>query len=305
MKELIKDIKCAIHSGYNAERILREIQQLKYCIRYDWLIEKALNSREQGTSSEKLCEEEVIVSLTSYGKRLYDVAVTIESIMQGSMKPNKIILWLGEEMKSSILPLTLRNQQKRGLEISFCKDIHSYTKLIPTLRKYPNDTIITIDDDAIYHYDLIEKLVNRHKDCPQHIIANRIHRVVLDCDNRPVSYLKWEWYANPSDDSSLNFFTGVGGVLYPPHSLDEEVLNESVFVDICKYADDVWFNAMALKKGTKTMKCYTHDSKGEDYMCNMDVQDTGLNLINNGAGCANDRQLKAVFDKYKLWDKLN
>lgn len=302
MRKLIQKIKRFFNIGYYSN-VLKE--QLIYERRNDWMINQALNYNESGVTNETLCENEVIVSLTTYGKRLYEVASTIESIMQGSVKPNRIILWLGEDMRNVILPITLQKQQKRGLEIAYCKDIRSYTKLIPTLKKYPEATIITIDDDLIYTYDLVEKLVNMHKNYPKHIIANRIHRIILGKNGRPIQYMKWNWSTDPTDCSPLNFFTGVGGVLYPPHSLDEEVFNERVFTNICKYADDIWFYAMALKKGTQVLKCYTHNEKGDDYIINPNVQDIGLLNINTGSTGLNDKQLKAVFERYNLWNKLH
>lgn len=278
---------------------------MNYAIKHDALIEKALHSTEMGVTSEKLCEHEVVVSLTSYGRRLYDVAPTIESIMQGSMKPNRIVLWLGEELRETTLPLTLKNQEKRGLEIAFCRDIRSYTKLVPALCRFPESTIITIDDDAIYWYDLVERLVNEHSSFPGNIIANRAHRVKLGKDGRPLCYSKWNLCASELGESVLNCLTGCGGVLYPPHSLDPEVLNEQAFLSICKNADDIWFYAMALKAGTRVRKCPTHDAGGEDYISNEGVQDTALKLVNVRKGrSANDVQLEAVFDRYALWDKL-
>ena len=65
------------------------------------------------------------------------------------------------------------------LEVRYCKDIRSYKKLIPALRSYPDDAIITIDDDAIYHIDLIEKLVNSYIKDPQFIYFNRGRRIHL------------------------------------------------------------------------------------------------------------------------------
>lgn len=306
MKRLIKKIKSTVNAKYQAERVLQEMRQLQYCIRRDQLTEKAINSKDSGVSSEKLCEEEVIVSLTTYGKRLYEVAFTIESIMQGSMKPNKIVLWLGEDLKDTRLPLALQNQQKRGLEIAFCKDVRSYKKLIPALCKYPQAGIITIDDDLVYDYDLVEKLVNAHMRYPQDIIANRMHRIVLGRDGKPVSYIDWEWNANPDieETSHLLFLTGGGGTFYPPNSLHPEVKNEKVFMDICKFADDVWFNAMALMNGTKVRKCYTHSPMGEDYLYSLYGQEKALCHINVGQNCANDRQILSVFNKYQLWGKL-
>lgn len=279
-------------------------KQLAYDLRNYQLIDKTLYCNESGVSNLEYCSHEIIVSLTTYGKRLNDVASTIESIMQGSMKPNRIVLWLEEDLKNTVLPITLQQQQKRGLEIAYCKDIRSYKKLIPTLRKYPEAVIITIDDDAIYNYDLVEKLVNMHNMYPNNIIANRIHRVVLGPNGKPKEYMKWDWGGNPTDASPLNFFTGVGGVLYPPHALDVEVFNEEVFMDICKYADDIWFYAMALKKGTYTIKGYTHNDNGVEYITNPYVQDIGLCKINTGKKGENNKQLKSVFDFYNLWDKL-
>lgn len=305
LTKLKRFFNTGLHIRLAAARTERHII---YAMRHDALIEKAMSSTESGVTDTRYLEHDVIVSLTTFGKRLYDVAPTIESIMQGSVKPNRIVLWLGEDLKGSKLPLALQNQQKRGLEIFFCKDVRSYTKLVPALCKYPDAAIITIDDDAIYNYDLVENLVNKHIEFPHHVIANRIHQVVLGTDNRPVSYLDWKWHTSPTEDSPLYFATGVGGVLYPPHTFPDEVFNESVFMDICKYADDVWFYAMELMAGVRVKKSFTHSGIGEDYIVNDEVQDVGLynkNTKGKNYSCGNDAQIRAVFDKYELWDKFN
>lgn len=288
-------------------RHLHETERLEFSIRKNEMINYALHSKELGITSEPLCEVEVIVSLTTFGNRLYEVAPAIESIMQGSMKPNRVVLWLEEEMRNITLPIAVKRQQERGLEVAFCKNLRSYKKLVPALCNYPQAGIITIDDDCIYDYDLVEKLVDAHIRYPKEIIANRTHRIVIGKNERPVSYMDWEWYANPNIEETSHrlFFTGVGGIFYPPNALHPEVLNEEVFMDICKFADDVWFNAMALMAGTKVRKCYTHNSKGEDYVSNEDAQFFALSKLNAAQNrCENDVQIKAVFDRYLLWDKL-
>lgn len=278
--------------------------ELKYFVRAERLKECIYKCKEPGVSTERYCEHEVIVSLTTFGKRLYDVATTIESIMQGSMLPNRIVLWLGEEHKDEELPLSLQLQQKRGLQVEYCKDIRSYTKLVPSLRKYPDEIIITIDDDVVYEPDLIENLFRTYKAKPSCICANRIHEIVLDEDGKPIDYQKWKWGANPKTASPLNFLTGVGGVLYPPHCLDEELFNEKVFLDICKYADDIWFYSMALKKGTPIIKSFTHRSDGVDFFVNPGVQDVRLSLVNVRTKHLNNVQLENVFERYQLYDLL-
>ena len=293
------------------KRLLKDVKRLKeaelfhhYENRRFQLIEHILHDKEKGISSERYVDHDIIVSLTTHGKRIYDVAFTIESIMQQSMKANRIVLWLDESFKGKRLPQSLYNQQKRGLEIAYCMDIRSYTKLVPALKRFPNDAIITIDDDMLYDYDLLERLIAAYLEAPQYVHSCRVHRIVLDDKGYPIPYSSWEQGFSEQGADTLNFATGVGGVLYPPHCLDEEVFNEEVFLDICKYADDVWFYAMALKKGTLVNKVYTRDSKGDDFVINMGVQDIGLLHFNTQGEMLNDSQIKAVFAKYSLFDKL-
>ena len=58
---------------------------------------------------------------------------------------------------------------------------------------------------------------------------------------------------------------------------------------------------MALKKGTKAQRVFSR--KPNSYIVNESVQDMGLINI-NGKYNMNDIQLKAVFTKYNLYDKI-
>ena len=279
------------------------IEQLTYHHRAEYLNNLAVNSNESGISNAKYCNNEIIVSLTTYDRRLYDVYLAIESIMQQTMKPNRIILWLSNELKNADIPLVLQKQQKRGLEIRYCKDLRSYKKLIPALEAFPVDTIITIDDDCLYYFDLVENLVNSYKNNPNIVSCARMHRIKLLNNNTLEKYAKWTWRDDSCDISPLVFPTGAGGVLYPPRCFNQEVFNEDVFFDICKYADDVWFKAMALLNNVLSRKIYTHNKNGDDFFTNNNIQDNALFKINVNEGM-NDIQLKAVFDKYNLYNKL-
>jgi len=292
------------------QNICRKIQRRlfnnkKYFCAFSEILSKTnQNSSEDGVSSQKYFNEEIIVSLTSYDKRINDVYLPIESIMSNSTKPNKIVLWLGENMKNCPLPETLKNQQKRGLEIRFTKDIRSYTKLIPSLKEFPNDTIITIDDDVLYPCDTIETLLNAHKKNSNLIYARRMHRIIVGADNiRP--YQKWDWEIQDDKISPLNFPTGIGAVLYPPKCFSEEVFNENVFGDICKFADDIWFKAMSLLNGVNSQKVNTENSRKEFGISGF-LENEPMNVLGlwNKNRTMNDIQLKAVFDKYNLWEKL-
>lgn len=265
-----------------------------------YLQDKALHCKEKGVSKNQYINHKVIVSLTTFGERIHIVHLAIESIMQGSIKPNQIILWLSEkEFKEKKLPQVLQQQQERGLEIAYCNDLKSYNKLIPSLQRFPDDTIITIDDDVIYEYDIVERLVNAHIGQPQTICACRMHRIKLDNNAKPLSYLNWEQCVCDNIDSELNFPTGVGGVLYPPHCFNKEVFNETVFLDICPKADDIWFYIMARINNTHNKWVKTDSTTGYRYI--VTTSPDSLSLYNTSPTlCGNDIQFQSILNKYNL-----
>ena len=124
--------------------------------------------------------------------------------------------------------------------------------------------------------------------------------MIPDGKGKLLPYNDWEWCCKEQGFSDLLFPTGVGGTLYPPHSLDEEVKNEEVFTRICPAADDVWFKAMSLKKGTPVCRVETYHANGEEYLMDGETQDMALSNQNVGQSM-NDSQIDAVFTKYNLY----
>lgn len=282
----------------------KRLDRLEFDLRKQQLDQNLLFRNNEGVTSEKYVDHEVIVSLTTYGRRLQSVYLAIESIMEQTMKANRIVLWLDEGCKDILLPQSLKILKQKGLEIFFCKDIRSYKKLIPSLAAFPEDAIITIDDDVIYDINALENLIQAYKQDGSMIYCNRCHRIVSTGETAVARYNKWNLRITDTAISPLNFPTGVGAILYPPHSLDEEVMNESVFMDICKNADDVWFKAMALKNGTMARKVKTHNATGDVYVSDPYVDDMALMNINVKGKALNDKQFDNVFRKYNLYPLL-
>lgn len=280
------------------------VKTLKFFTRKCQMEDFILHCNDIGVSNEHYCNHNLIVSLTSYGKRIYDVCYTIESLMQQTLKPNKIVLWLGKELENTNLPSSLQRQVQRGLEICYTEDIRSYKKLIPALREFPNDIIITVDDDVIYEFDIIERLFKSYLSNPNKIHAARTHRMRFNKNGGLLPYNQWEWNAAQAENSRHLFFTGGAGTLFPPKSLHEDVMNKDIFMDICPTADDVWFNAMALKNGTQINKVATRNNNSHDYLENYNMQDMGLFHINVLSSARNDEQIHAVYNKYDLFQLL-
>lgn len=252
----------------------------------------------------KLKTKKIIASLTSYPDRITTVHHTIKSLLEQSIKPDKLILWLAPEQfpqKEKNLPKDLLDLKKEGLTIDWYQDIKSYKKLIPTLKKYPNDIIITFDDDIIYDKNYIETLYENHLLYPNCIICNRAHYITFK--NKTIdNYENWHKACDFNKPSYNILQTGVGGVLYPARCLDKNVFNEKDFTTISKNTDDLWFWAMAVLKNTK-IKVTKKSKDALNYIENSQV--TGL-YIDNCTNGNNDKNLKLIFEKYpQILEKLN
>ena len=197
-----------------------------------------------------LLNYDIIVSLTSFPARIDTVHETIESLLDQSLHADKIILWLAEEQfpnKEADLPQSLLNLKGRGLTIDWYKDIRSYKKLIPTLKKYPNSIIVTADDDNIYPKQWLQKLYDSYLKYPKDIQAHRITKFFYKHGFEVIAGGQ-DYYKEPS---YLNKLVGLGGVLYPPNCFYKDILNEELFMKLVPTNDDQWFWFQAVLNGTK------------------------------------------------------
>lgn len=83
------------------------------------LIEKSLSLRAllNRTPGVTLAKREIpiIVSLTSWERRLEKVYLSIESLLRQSIKPDYIFLWLSDKIES--IPDSLQKTKLRGVDI--------------------------------------------------------------------------------------------------------------------------------------------------------------------------------------------
>jgi hypothetical protein len=230
-----------------------------------------------------------IVTLTSYGKRIEKAApYAIYSLFNQTVRPDKIILWLAYGSK---IPDKLQKLQKKGLEIKFCEDIRSYTKLIPALCEFPDDILITADDDVYYPSEWFKLLKDAYIKNPDKICFHRAHEIKLDENKNIKPYMEWRHGINTVENPKCLFPTGVGGVLYPPHSFNNDFFDKTKYQTLAPTADDVWFWAMARQNGKEY--CLVQDNIVK--ITEIGIINVGLNKINI---TKNDEQIKNVINEY-------
>ncbi|WP_197284587.1 glycosyltransferase [Piscinibacter sakaiensis] len=239
----------------------------------------------------------VVVSLTSYPRRIGTTAVTVRSILNQDVRPDELILWLSPDqfpggIKS--LPDDLQTLQKQGLDIRWCEDNRSYKKLIPALKEYPDAVLVTADDDVDYHSTWLLELLVGHLLRPKDVIAHRGHRVCRGADGGLLPYRQWLKEVPGSLPSFENFATGCGGILYPPGSLHPDVGDSTLFNEICPHGDDIWFWGMTLRNGTRVSLLYETDFR----LCTVPGTEESSLWIQNVRQGGNDRMIQALLQRF-------
>ena len=243
----------------------------------------------------------VVVSLTSFPAAIPYAAGAVRSILAGSVLPDKVVLYLtfsqfGETgIPGELLKLAEENPV---FEIrNYDRDIRSYRKLIPALQDFPEAVIVTVDDDVAYHRHMLRDLLRLHEEIPGAVLAHRGKCI------RPGSpYRKWRkyrWYdflLKRIHSDFRNIQTGVGGVLYPPHSLKEDMMDVNLFTAIAPTTDDIWFWVAGVAAGTPVVPVPFGHNKPRGLG---KPKELSLKTSNFKAGTdRNAAALKAIVEKY-------
>lgn len=163
--------------------------------------------------------ERIVVSLTTYKRRINNIPAVLDSIFSQSLEPDLVVINLAI---NEIIPEGVYNYiESHAIEINRVPDTKVYKKLIPTLKKYPSDCVIAIDDDFLYPKDMIETFITMHKQYPDFPISgNREAYFGMQCHCGCASLTKAEFLGPyldsfnddlikkcPSDDIAYTYFS--------------------------------------------------------------------------------------------------
>ena len=257
-------------------------------------------SKQIGIDENSQRDKKIIITLTTYPKRFDVVHIAIETLLRQSLKPDIIVLYLAQdELEGNRIPKHITRLQKRGVSVKIVdENLKSYKKLIYAIKEYPDDILITVDDDVLYPSYFVEKLYEKYLRYPNVIIAYRCSVMQKKFDDELMPYLSWENAKNIKGPSFDLFFTGTGGVLYPPESLHKYTTRKELFMNLAPTGDDIWFKAMSLLANTRVVQVF--DNCVEFPTINGKSQAEALWRINNDLN-QNDVQLKRVFDFFNLY----
>ena len=178
----------------------------------------------------------IVCSLTSLPSRDIFLYKTINSLINQTIRPYKIILYYQDD--------TVKNLQKSVLELQndifniICiKDTYrSYSKYKYVLESNPNDIIIICDDDIEYNPKYIENLYNNYLIYPDCMICNSyhyVHEIEKSYDQ------KYTLFRKILSDYHVMPLSG-WGTLIPPNFYKNIDNIEDIF-NIAPSHDELWF----------------------------------------------------------------
>ena len=163
--------------------------------------------------------ERIIISLTTWNKRINNIPVVLDTIFKQTVTPDLVVLNLAID---EVVPEDVQHYiDSHSIEVNRVSDTKVYKKLIPTLKKYPNDCVISIDDDWLYPDGMIEDFVKMHNRYPDYPISgNRIVMNGMQCHCGCASLQKACYFGEfidyidrgvifncPSDDMVYTYFS--------------------------------------------------------------------------------------------------
>lgn len=233
-------------------------------------------------------QDKVIVSMTSFPPRINGVAKVWFSVIRQNVDKSlyHCVLVLSEvefPRKELDLPEDLRVLIANNLVelIWHPTNIKSHKKLIPTLLKYPDSTILVIDDDVIRPHGWLNCFLEDHKKHPTDIITGMVAQYLAG--DKFIMYSNRE-YGNTAygeviaDGRPAN---GRGGTLYPAHTFtDPRFFDESLFMQLTPNSDESWQFYFNRKEGRK-IRLISKQFDVSNFISGSQEQDTALWKINH------------------------
>ena len=120
----------------------------------------------------------IYVSVSTIPQRIKTIHKSIESLLNQTLKPDKIFINIPKEFKRFKEKINDNDIPKfpPGVEVTRCEDSGPGTKLLGSLNKIDNNSLLILaDDDQIYENFMIEKFNNFYISSPNNAYSFYVH----------------------------------------------------------------------------------------------------------------------------------
>jgi hypothetical protein len=193
--------------------------------------------------------------MTTLPSRVDRIAPTIKSLLNQTVSPAVIRLNIPpcsrREQRAYNLPPWLT--RLRSVTISPCDDYGPATKLLPALiAAAPEERLLVVDDDRIYHRHFIEQMIGHADRHPDEVVAGSGWNAPSDLIDRRSSLIATLGGLPPvplkctrvGKGRDVDIVRGVSGYLVKPRFFDLPALFDYTSApDAAFFVDDVWISA--------------------------------------------------------------
>lgn len=253
-----------------------------------------------GTKNRQL----VIVSMTTIPKRKKRLLDNLPYLLKQSYKFDKLIINVDDNLSDEdyMFYEKLKELDSR-IEINKAEaKWRSCNKLLPTMKKYPHDIIITLDDDIAYPKDSVKYLVEEHEKHKGCVIAHEVNPIIVKNNN--VTYVNGydvklhqvEWGKYLSNCA-----------LFPPYSFDDDVYDYDKMMQCTNGThDELWFWVQTTIHGVQCIGLNYVRSMAPEMLEEYQEGEYNLSTFNN-TQTKIDEYMKKINDMYgkRLIDNIN
>lgn len=210
-------------------------------------------------------ENKIIISMTSWPKRIKFVAKAMYTLLQQNVDKSlyHIVLVLCDKEfpnKENEFPADLKIMYESGYFeiIWYDRNILSHKKLMPTLMKYPNNPILVCDEDILRPVDWLSHFINCHKKYPNDVLVGGCLFDVCFEPNGRFNPIKKHYFDKPEFAEKIiknrRPANGFGGVLYPVGTFkDFRFYDIDLLMKLSAYSDESWQYCFNIMEG-KTLR---------------------------------------------------
>ena len=284
--------------GNSAERLLRNRGRLRALLarHHAQRLQAAATRLLQGAWQAPALQtiSPTPVSLASWRPRLSQLPLVLITLLQQSLRPAGIFVWLTAEDLELIPESTRERFQAHHVRFSACDDLKPHKKWLPMIESGRRDPFVICDDDIIYPPDWFASLLREARD--DAYVGLRCHRVTLNSDRSPAPYAAWpKMIAHDGRPSHDVFVTSGAGAILHPARIPARFLDRGEILGKCPNADDVWLKAAHLAAG---VPCYKTRA---GFPC-LELPGTHASGLANANvdGGDNDRQIRNLQPEFSL-----
>ena len=186
-------------------------------------------------------DRRVVATCTTIPSRCENVVEMAKSVLHGAVGADAFVLNLFAGDWVDDIPDFIRKYERAENRFSvFVSDVNywSATKLVPSLKRFPEDILVTVDDDKLYQDTVVSQLLSKHIEHPDCVVSMKSEKMRdvfgrIEISTLGVDSMEPDLYMIPC--------TG-GGALFPPHVFDNtHVSDAAMFQQWQKPQDDRWW----------------------------------------------------------------